>query len=123
MQFLWKYIDDLIGKGLDTNLIFELLLYASCTLVPIGLPLAVLLSSIMTLGNLSEKSEYTAIKSSGISYFKYNKTNFILFNLYLLFSFIFSDKIIPYANLKNTNLMYDIIHKKLAFSLEEGVLF
>ena len=123
MQFLWKYIDDLIGKGLETNLIFELLLYASCTLVPIGLPLAVLLSSIMIMGNLSEKSEYTAIKSSGISYFETIKPILLCSICISFFSFIFSDKIIPYANLKNTNLMYDIIHKKLAFSLEEGVFF
>ena len=123
MQFLWKYIDDLIGKGLDTSLILELLLYASCTLVPIGLPLAVLLSSIMIMGNLSEKSEYTAIKSSGISYFETIKPILLCSICISFFSFIFSDKIIPYANLKNTNLMYDIIHKKLAFSLEEGVFF
>ena len=123
MQFLWKYIDDLIGKGLETSLIFELILYASCTLVPIALPLAVLLSSIMTMGNLSEKSEFIALKSSGISFFQITKPLFLLSTLIVIFSFLFSNFIIPYVNLKNTNLMYDIIHKKLAFSLEEGVFF
>ena len=115
MQFLWKYIDDLIGKGLDLYLIFELLLYASCTLVPIALPLAVLLSSIMTLGNLSEKSEFIALKSSGISFFQITKPLFFFVSIVVIFSFFFSNRIIPYVNLKNTNLMYDIIHKKLAF--------
>tara|TARA_B100000674_G_scaffold95148_1_gene67743 strand:+ start:1978 stop:3213 length:1236 start_codon:yes stop_codon:yes gene_type:complete len=123
MQFLWKYIDDLIGKGLDIYLIFELLLYASCTLVPIALPLAVLLSSIMTLGNLSEKSEFIALKSSGISFFQITKPLFFFVSIVVVFSFFFSNRIIPYVNLKNTNLMYDIIHKKLAFSLEERVFF
>ena len=123
MQFLWKYIDDLIGKGLEMSLIFELLLYASCTLVPIALPLAVLLSSIMTMGNLSEKSEFIALKSSGISFFQIIKPLFFFSLIIVLFSFSFSNYIIPYVNLKNTNLMYDIIHKKLAFSLEEGVFF
>jgi len=123
MQFLWKYIDDLIGKGLEITLIFELLIYASCTLVPIALPLAVLLSSIMTIGDLSEKSEFIALKSSGISFFQIIKPLFLFSICIVIFSFAFSNYIIPYVNLKNTNLMYDIIHKKLAFSLEEGVFF
>lgn len=123
MQFLWKYIDDLMGKGLEISLILELLIYASCTLVPIALPLAVLLSSIMTMGNLSEKSEFIALKSSGISFFQIIKPLFLLSVCIVIFSFFFSNYIIPYVNLKNTNLMYDIIHKKLAFSLEEGVFF
>jgi len=123
MQFLWKYIDDLIGKGLEITLIFELLIYASCTLVPIALPLAVLLSSIMTMGDLSEKSEFIALKSSGISFFQIIKPLFLFSICIVIFSFTFSNYIIPYINLKNTNLMYDIIHKKLAFSLEEGVFF
>ncbi len=54
MQFLWKYIDDLVGKGLEWYVISELLFYASATLVPLALPLAILVSSIMTLGNLAE---------------------------------------------------------------------
>ena len=112
-----------MGKGLEISLILELLLYASCTLVPIALPLAVLLSSIMTMGNLSEKSEFIALKSSGISFFQIIKPLFLLSVCIVIFSFFFSNYIIPYVNLKNTNLMYDIIHKKLAFSLEEGVFF
>jgi lipopolysaccharide export system permease protein len=67
MQFLWKYIDELVGKGLDASVIAELLMYASASLVPMALPLAVLLSSIMTFGNLAEHNELMAIKSAGIS--------------------------------------------------------
>jgi lipopolysaccharide export system permease protein len=67
MQFLWKYIDDLVGKGLEWYIITELLFYASATFVPMALPLAVLLSSIMTFGNLGERYELVALKASGIS--------------------------------------------------------
>jgi lipopolysaccharide export system permease protein len=66
MQFLWKYIDDLVGKGLEWYVIGELLFYASATLVPLALPLAILVSSIMTLGNLAEHYELVAAKSAGI---------------------------------------------------------
>ena len=67
MQFLWKYVDDLVGKGLEWYLIAELLLYASANLVPMALPLSILLSSIMTFGTLGENYELVAIKSAGIS--------------------------------------------------------
>ena len=67
MQFLWKYIDDIVGKGLEWYVILELLLYTSATLVPMALPLAILLSSIMTFGNLGENYELVALKSSGLS--------------------------------------------------------
>ena len=67
MQFLWKYIDDLVGKGLSWNVIAELLLYASAGLLPMALPLATLLASLMTMGNLGENNELLAMKSAGIS--------------------------------------------------------
>src|SRR3954469_21038126 len=67
MQFLWKYIDDLVGKGLEWYVITELLLYTSATLVPLALPLAILVSSIMTFGNMAESYEIVASKSAGIS--------------------------------------------------------
>ena len=67
MQFLWKYIDDLIGKGLEWNVISEFLLYTSASLVPLAMPLAVLLASLMTFGNLAENLELLAAKSSGVS--------------------------------------------------------
>ena len=67
MQFLWKYIDDMVGKGLDFGVIAELLLYASATFVPMALPIAVLFASIMTMGNFGEKYELVAMKAGGIS--------------------------------------------------------
>jgi len=123
MQNFWKYLDDLIGKGLETSLILELIVYASANLVPIALPLSVLLSSMMVLGSLSEKSELISIHSSGISFLQIIKPLCIISIVITISSFLFSNYIIPYSNLKNTSLMYDIIHKKLAFNLEEGVFF
>ena len=67
MQFVWKYIDDLVGKGLEFSVIAQLLLYASATFVPMALPIAVLFASIMTMGNFGEKYELIAIKAGGIS--------------------------------------------------------
>ena len=67
MQFLWVYIDDLIGKGLEVWILFKLLFFVSATLIPLALPLAVLFSSIMTYGNLAERNELTALKASGQS--------------------------------------------------------
>ena len=70
MQFLWKYIDDLVGKGLEFNQIAELLFYASARFVPVALPIAMLLSSVMTFGKLGEQYELTALKSAGISLYQ-----------------------------------------------------
>ena len=67
MQFLWKYVDDLVGKGLEFNTIGELLFYFSLSFVPMALPLGILLASLMTFGNLGENFELTAIKSAGVS--------------------------------------------------------
>ena len=78
MQFLWKYVDDLVGKGLEWYLIGKLLFYASSTFVPLGLPLAILLSSLMTFGNLGEHYELVAMKAAGISIWRIMKPLIIL---------------------------------------------
>ena len=113
MQFLWKYIDDLIGKGLEWYIILELLWYSTITLIPIALPLAILLASMMLTGNLSENSELTALNSLGKP-FTYIISPLFLFTLLIaISSFLISNYAIPYANLKATTLMYDIMQKKL----------
>lgn len=123
MQFLWKYIDDLIGKGLELSIVFELLWYSSITLIPLALPLAVLLSSMMLTGQLSEKSELTAINSIGRP-FTYIMGPLLLFSFFIaLCSFLISNYSIPYANLKASTLMYDIMKKKLNINIKEKVFF
>ncbi|MGB1314843.1 MAG: LptF/LptG family permease [Chitinophagales bacterium] len=120
MQFLWKYIDDLIGKGLDTVVLLELMFYASATMVPMALPLAVLLASIMTFGSFGEHFELTAIKSSGISLFRFMRP-LIVFSLCLaLAAFYFSNNILPVSNLKFRTLLYDIRHQKPALDFKPG---
>lgn len=123
MQFLWKYVDDLVGKGLEFNIIGELLLYASANLVPMALPLAVLLSSIMTYGNFGEKYELVAMKSAGISL---QRAMFPLMVVVLLISgstFYFSNNIWPVANLKFASLLHDITNKKPAIDIKEGIFY
>ncbi len=123
MQFLWKYIDDLIGKGLEWSIIIELLWYSTITLIPLALPLAVLLASMMLTGKLAEKSEITAINSLGQP-FTYIITPLLLFSLLITIgSFLISNYSIPYANLKASTLMYDIMRKKLNINIKEKVFF
>lgn len=108
MQFLWKYIDDLVGKGLDFSVVAELMFYASISLIPMALPLAILLASIMTFGNLGEKFELTAIKAAGISL---QRTMLPLAFVTLLISlgaFYVSNSLIPLANLKMSALLWSI---------------
>lgn len=121
MLFLFKYIDDLIGKGFEWYVILQLLVYAAATNVAMALPLAVLLSSIMTFGNLGENYELVAIKSAGISLQKAMAPLFIMITGLSVGAFIFSDYMLPVANLKMGSLLYDVRNQKAAFLIEEGV--
>jgi lipopolysaccharide export system permease protein len=123
MQFLWQYIDDLVGKGLETYIIAELLFYASATFVPLALPLAILLSSLMTFGNLGEHYELVAMKSSGVSLRAIMKPMIILSFLISGFAFYFSNNVLPVANLKFRSLLYDVRKKKLAVNIKEGIFY
>ena len=123
MQFLWKYIDDLVGKGLEWHVVLKLLMYASSTFVPLALPLAILLSSLMTFGNLGEYYELVAMKASGISLRKIMKPLIALSILISLFAFYFSNSVLPIANLKFKSLLYDVREQKLALDIPEGVFY
>ena len=123
MQFLWKYIDDLIGKGLETKVVLELLWYSSLTLIPIALPLSVLLASIMLVGGMAERSELTALNALGQP-FLYMFRPLLIFAFFIsIVSFLVSNFAIPYSNLKTTSLMYDIIKKKLNINIQEKTFF
>lgn len=121
MLFLFKYIDDLIGKGFEWYVILQLLWYASATNVAMALPLSMLLSSIMTFGNLGESSELTAIKAAGISLKKAMMPLIIFVSLFSMSAFLFSDYMLPIANLKMGSLLYDVREKKADFLITEGV--
>ncbi len=123
MQFLWKYIDDLVGKGLEWYVISELMFYASATLVPLALPLAILVSSIMTLGNLAENYELVAAKSAGISLQKILRPMLFTAVLTSILAFYFSNNLLPYTNLKMGSLLYDVRQQKPALYIREGVFY
>jgi lipopolysaccharide export system permease protein len=121
LQFFWVYIDDLMGKGLGVFVILELLFYVSASLIPLALPLAILLSSLMTFGNLSENNELTALKSSGLSLFHIMRPLMIMVTLIACFTFYFANYVIPVANLKWHSLIYDIQNTKISTVLTPGV--
>lgn len=121
MLFLFKYIDDLIGKGFEWYVILKLLVYAAATNVAMALPLSILLSSIMTFGNLGENYELVAIKSAGISLQRAMSPLIILIFFLSIGAFIFSDYMLPVANLKMGSLLYDVREQKASFLIEEGV--
>jgi lipopolysaccharide export system permease protein len=123
LQFMWLYIDDMVGKGLDAWTVLRMLMYIAATVVPLALPLAVLLSSIMTLGNLGETYELVAIKSAGISLLRFLRPLFVVSIVITILAFFFNNNVYPVANLKMQTLKYDIIYTKPAFDIKEGVFF
>lgn len=123
MQYLWKYVDDLVGKGLEISIILELLFYASATFVATAAPLAILLSSLMTFGNLGERYEIVAIKSAGIPISRLFIPLLILSLVIGCFTFWFANNISPKAFLKSRTLLLDIRDTKPALSIEEGVFY
>lgn len=123
MQFLWKYIDDLIGKGLEISILLKLMFYVSATLIPLALPLAVLFSSIMTYGNLAEHNELTALKASGLSLMKVMRPMLFFVVFLSLGAFYFNNYLLPVANYKWRAIIYDIQEKKPTFGITEGVFY
>lgn len=121
MLFLFKYIDDLIGKGFEWYVILELMLYASATNVAMALPLAILLSSIMTFGSLGENYELVALKSAGISLQRAMMPLVVVISMISVAAFFFSDYMLPVANLKYGSLIYDVRNQKASFLIDEGV--
>lgn len=117
MQFVWKYIDDLVGKGLEIGIIAELLLYASATFVPMALPIAVLFASIMTMGNFGEKYELVAMKAGGISVRRIMMPMALIALLLTGIAFYFANNVLPVAMYKYRVTLYDIQRKKPAVSI------
>jgi len=123
MQYLWKYVDDLVGKGLELTIVLELLFYASATFVSLAAPLAILLSSLMTFGTLGERYEIIAMKAAGISIKRliFSLSLFVL--LIACGSFWFSDNVAPKSYAKMRTLLRNIMDQKPTLSIEEGVFY
>ncbi len=123
MLFLWKYIDDLVGKGLEWHVVARLLFFSLADLIPMALPLAVLLSSLMTYGNLSESYELVALKASGVSVYRALLPVFTIIVILAIITFYVSNAVIPKANLEAKSLLWDIRNKKPAFLIKEGIFY
>lgn len=121
MQFLWKYVDDLVGKGLDIKVLAEMLFYAAFGLLPYAFPLAMLLASIMTFGSFGENYELVAIKSSGISLFQMMKPLFVIALIVTFTAFYFANFVLPHTNLRFTTLLWSVKQQRPELVLQEGV--
>lgn len=123
MQFLWRYMDDLIGKGLSVGVLAELFFYAAVTMVPMALPLAILLASLMSFGNLGEKSELTAIKASGISLIRIMASLIILVGGIAVGAFFFQNDLLPKAQVKMWTLLFSARQKSPELEIPEGSFY
>ncbi len=121
MQFIWKWVEDFVGKGLDWTIIMNIMFYASAGLVPMALPLAVLLASVMTFGNFGEHYELTAMKSAGISLPTIMRPLILLTILISIGAFYFSNNVLPYTNLKIARLLFDVSRKRPELNIKTGV--
>lgn len=123
MNFLWRYIDDLVGKGIDMWTIIELLCYAMANMISLGLPLATLLAAIMTMGNLGENYELLAMKSAGMSLPQILKPLIVLTGLIAVGSFFVVNNLVPYSNKKMQSLIFDIKQMKQTIEFQDGLFF
>ncbi len=123
MQFLWRYIDDLVGKGLGVDVIGELFFYAALTMVPMALPLAILLASLMIFGNLGESFELTAMKAAGISLIRTMTPLIILMMFIATGAFFFQNNVLPIAQTKMWTLLYSARQKSPELEIPEGVFY
>lgn len=121
MQQVWVYLEDMAGKGASIFLLTEMLGYMSVSLLPMALPIAVLLSSVMVLGNLAERYELSSLKSAGVALWRVMVPLIGVGIGISIFSFYCSDKLIPITNLQSKSRLYDIRNQKPTLSLEQGV--
>lgn len=120
MQFVWKYIDDMVGKGLEFSVIAQLLLYASATFVPMALPIAVLFASIMTMGNFGERYELVAMKAGGVSISRAMMPMAVVVVVLTGVAFYFANNVMPEAMLRYRMTLYDVTRKKPAVNIRPG---
>jgi len=123
MNILWRYIDELVGKGLSMSIILELLGYALVTMLPMGLPLIMLLAAIMTMGNLGENYELLAMKSAGMSLPQIMKPLTVVVCIVAVASFFLVNNLVPYSYKQMYSLRYDIKQQKQTLEFQDGLFF
>ena len=123
LQFLWMYVDELAGKGLEVKVVAELIYHFTLTFVPMALPLAILLASLMTFGNMGEFSELSALKASGIPLQRIMRPLVLLLGILAIVSFFFSNNVLPYSTNKARTLLWDIRRKKPDINIQAGTFY
>jgi len=123
MQFLWLYIDELVGKGLEFKVILEFLMWGSCQTLPLAIPLATLLSSMMTLGDMGEKFELTAMKASGISLLRILAPMIVVSVLISIGAFFIGDRLVPYSINQIYTMRDDIGRTKSEIKIPTGTFY
>lgn len=123
MNIVWRYIDELVGKGLSAGIIIELMTYFMANMIPMGLPLSMLLAAIMTMGSLGENYELLAMKSAGMSLVRITKPLIILVGFIAVGSFFIGNDLVPYANRKMYSIIYDIRQQKQTLEFQDGLFF
>src|SRR5690554_1234481 len=123
MQFLWKYVEDMVGKGLGLDVIGEMFFYAALNLIPLALPLSILLASIMVFGNLGERLELLAIKSAGVPLLKTMKPLIVLIVFISIGAFFFQNYAMPKIQVKFYSLLISIRQKSPELDIPEGVFY
>ena len=123
MQFLWRYVDELIGKGLSLEILAQFFWYMGLGLMPQAFPLAILLSSLIAYGNLGESSELTAIKAAGISLMQSMRSLIVITSLIACISFFFQDVVVPHANVQFSQLLISMKQKSPELEIPEGIFY
>lgn len=123
MNIVWRYIDELVGKGLSAGIIIELMTYFMANMIPLGLPLSMLLAAIMTMGNLGENYELLAMKSAGMSLMRITQPLIVVVGIVAVGSFFIGNDLVPYANKKVFSILYDIKQQKQTLEFQDGLFF
>ena len=123
MNIVWRFIEDLTGKGLSADVIFELIFYATLNMIPLGLPLAMLLAGIMTMGNMGENFELQAMKSAGMSLMRIMQPLIIVTVIISISSFFLVNNVVPYAYKRSMIIMTDIQRQKQVLEFKDGLFF
>jgi lipopolysaccharide export system permease protein len=121
MQFLWKYIDDILGKGITVFEIIELIFYYAVTLIPMAVPITVLISSVMVFGDMAEKYELSSMKSAGVSLYRIMIPGLVVASLIALFSIFASNYLKPVSLLQFNKRFQTIRKQKAALAIEQGI--
>ena len=123
MQFVWMHVKDLVGKGVEVMVLAEFFIYAVTSVVPLALPLAILLASLMTFGNLGEKFELTAMKAAGISLFRIMRPLMVAIGFICVGAFLFSNYVLPVSQVKLWALIFSLKQKSPELDIPKGEFY